>query len=253
MPIPNRTSRPRVKGVTMVIDKGIGISQARDIVQTAGDYIDIVKLSFGTSRLMAESLVRRKIALYKKNRIDVMPGGTLLEVAVVQRSTDKFLRYAKRLGFSALEVSDGTISFGEDVRYDLVTRAAGLGLKVFAEVGKKHKEEDLSAEGYAERIRRDLEKGVFLAIVEAREAGREVGVYDEKGDVRESRLDEIVKGVDVDRLMFEAPEKKQQTYFILRYGANVNLGNVAPTDVIACEALRCGLRADTLREAYPNP
>jgi len=236
----------------MVIDKGIGILQARDMVQTAGDYIDIVKLSFGTSRLIQESLVRRKIALYKRNHIEVMPGGTLLEVAVAQKSTDRFLRYAKRLGFSALEVSDGTISFGEDVRYDLVAKAASLGLKVLAEVGKKHKEEDLSAHAYAEQIQRDLEKGVFLVIIEAREAGREVGVYDDKGDVLERRLDEIVKDVKVDRLMFEAPEKKQQAYFILRYGSNVSLGNVATTDVIACEALRCGLRADTLTRVYPS-
>lgn len=252
LPIPNRTTKPRTKGVTMVIDKGIGMAQARDLVETAADHIDIVKLTFGTSRLMPENLVRRKIALYRKNHIDVMPGGTLLEISVAQKSTDSFLRHAKRCGFSALEVSDGTISFSEETRRNLIDTATQLGLKVLAEVGKKHKEEDLSAHAYAEQIKRDLEKGVFLAIIEAREAGKEVGVYDDKGDVLEGKLDEIVKDIKVDRLMFEAPEKKQQAYFILRYGSNVSLGNIATTDVISCEALRCGLRADTLTKVYPN-
>ena len=246
IPISGSTKKPRDKGITMIIDKGIGLRQAQDLVESAGDYIDLVKLGFGTSRLCDANLVKKKIAVYRNEDVDVMPGGTFLEAAVVQKAGKKFLAKAKELGFSAIEVSDGTIPMDNETRYGLTKEGRTLGFKVLSEVGSKFREKDLSAEEFAKRIKRDLTYGVFKVIVEAREAGHSVGIYDEKGGVVVKKLDAIVAAVNPNNLMFEAPKKSQQLYFINRFGVNVNLGNVPPSDILALEALRCGLRADTL-------
>jgi len=243
-------NKPRSDGITMVIDTGLGLNAAKDLVQTASEYIDIIKLAFGTSRLIQENIVKKKIKLYNEYEIDVMPGGTFLEVAFAQGKLIDYLTEAKKLGFTAIEVSDGTISISDEDRSKIIKEAYNQGFKVLAEVGKKMKEEDLTGEEIAEGIKRDLELGVFKVIIESREAGKGIGFYDESGGIIEQKLEVAIKGIDVKNILFEAPHKNQQVYFIKRFGPNVNLGNIQPNEVIPLEALRQGLRADTLKLVY---
>ena len=243
-------NKPRSDGITMVIDTGLGLNAVKDLVQTAGEYIDIIKLAFGTSRLIPENIVKKKIKLYNEYEIDVMPGGTFLEVAFIQGKLIDYLTEAKKLGFTTIEVSDGTITISDKDRSKIIKEAHNQGFKVLAEVGKKMKEEDLTGEEIAEGIKRDLELGVFKVIIESREAGKGIGFYDESGGIIEQKLEVAIKGIDVKNILFEAPHKNQQVYFIKRFGPNVNLGNIQPNEVIPLEALRQGLRADTLKLVY---
>ena len=242
--------KPREKGITMVVDEGLGFRAAQDLVEVAADYIDIIKLGFATSRLVDRDLVKRKVALYREHEIDVMPGGTSFEIAVAQNSLDEFLEEAEELGFSMIEVSDETVTMSDERRFAAIRAAREHGFKVVSEVMRKPREGDLTGEVYAEGIKRDLREGVFKVVVKARGGGEGAGIYDESGEVRASKLDAIVKSVNVDDLIFEAPLRNQQVYLILKFGPNVNLGNIHPEDVIPCECLRQGLRRDTLRTVY---
>jgi phosphosulfolactate synthase len=184
-------------------------------------------------------------------RIDTMPGGTFLEVSVWQGRYRQFLKRAQELGFTMIEVSDGTIEMSAAVRRDCIKRAVDAGFGVITEVGKKDPNEKVALELMHAEIAVDLELGAYKVIVEAREAGKNIGIYDKDGKVREDELDAMVAGVaDPDCLVWEAPIKNQQEHLILRFGVNVNLGNIPPEDVLALEALRQGLRGDTLKRAY---
>jgi phosphosulfolactate synthase len=251
MPVKGRSNKPRSIGYTMVIDKGIGIASTNDLVKMAGDYIDVVKFTFGTSAFYDKTILEEKIAILKAANIDVMPGGTFLEVAVWQQKYDKYLKRAKELGFSIIEVSDGTIEIDLESRKRIIGKALESGLEVISEVGKKNPKEKPAMTLIHQEIKQDLDIGVFKIIVEAREAGKMVGIYDEKGNVIEDEIDEILEdGVNVEDLIWEAPIKNQQQYLIMRFGVNVNLGNIPPDDILALEALRQGLRGDTLKKAY---
>ena len=251
MPISGRSSKPRTTGHTMLIDKGLGLNATTDLIAMAADYIDVVKFTFGTSAFYGREIIEEKISLLKKANIDVMPGGTFLEVAVWQGTYDKYLKRAKQLGFSAIEASDGTIEMDLKTREKVIKEALDAGFKVISEVGKKKPEEKPALSLMHQEMEEDLENGVFKVIVEARAAGKGVGIYDEKGDVKISEIDGILAGrVQVNDLIWEAPIKNQQQYLILRFGVNVNLGNVPSNDILALEALRQGLRGDTLKKAY---
>lgn len=251
MPIQGRTmKKPRDEGITMIIDTGLGSSEARDLCEIAGDYIDYVKVGFGTARLINEEVMKKKIALYREYNIDVYPGGTLFEIALAEGAVDGFLEQAKRIGFTTIEISDGTISMSDEQRSDAIKKASKLGFKVISEVGKKDAAIDLAGEAYARGIKRDLELGALKVIIEARESGKRIGIYDEKGEIREDKLKTMTEGVEIKNLMFEAPNKDQQVYLILKFGSNVNLGNIHKKDIIPLEALRQGLRGDTLRTVY---
>lgn len=251
LPISGRTKKPRELGLTMVIDKGLGLREAQDLAEIAGDHIDIVKLAFGTSRLCPESVIKKKIEVYKTQNIYVMPGGTFLEVVIAQNVLDKFLLRMKDYGFNAIEISDGTIPMDDKTRANVIQAACDHGFKIIAEVGSKFKESDLTAEEFVKGIKRDLKLGAWKVIIEAREAGKGVGIYDEKGEIVKEKFEKVISGVvSINDIIFEAPEKKQQTELILKFGPNVNLGNIQPTDVVALEALRVGLRADTLKGIY---
>jgi phosphosulfolactate synthase len=235
----------------MLIDKGIGINATKDLIMMASDYIDVVKYTFGTSAFYDADVCGLKISLFKDADIEIMPGGTFLEVAVWQGTYDKYLKRAKELGFTTIEVSDGTIEMDLDTRKRVIKQALDEGFRVISEVGKKKPEEKPPIALMHEEIQQDLEVGAFKVIVEAREAGKGVGIFDEKGEIKESEIDNIISGgVDVNDLIWEAPIKGQQQYLIKRFGVNVNLGNVAPEDILALEALRQGLRGDTLKQAY---
>jgi phosphosulfolactate synthase len=250
MPQPGRSMKLRTNGFTMVLDKGLGRYQTEDLMATASDYIDFVKFSFGTSAFYDEEFLREKVEIVTGADVDIYPGGTFLEVTVWQGRYTEYLKRAKELGFTAIEVSDGTMQMSDEVRTDCIKRALDAGFRVLTEVGKKSPDEKVAVAEMYRLIAQDLELGAMLVIVEAREAGKGVGIFDKSGAVNESEVDQIVAGVaDLDKLMWEAPIKNQQQYLILRFGNNVNLGNVPTTDILALEALRQGLRGDTLKRA----
>jgi len=250
MPEPGRSMKPRTNGLTMVLDKGLGRYAVEDLMATAADYIDFLKLSFGTSAFYDEKVLREKVEIVTGAGVDIYPGGTFLEVTVCQDCYPDYLQRAKELGFTAIEVSDGTMEMSDEVRADCIKRALDAGFKVITEVGKKSPDEKVAVAEMHRLIAHDLELGALLVIVEAREAGKGVGIFDKSGAVDESEVDQIVASVaDLDKLMWEAPIKNQQQYLILRFGNNVSLGNVPTTDILALEALRQGLRGDTLKRA----
>ena len=249
-PNPGRSTKPRRNGFTMVLDKGLGPHETRDLMATSGDYIDSLKLSFGTSALYDEQVLREKIEVVTAAGVDIYPGGTFLEVTVWQGRYPLYLKRAKELGFTAIEVSDGTLQMTDAQRADCIKRALDAGFKVISEVGKKSADEEVAAAEMHRLVALDLELGASLVIVEAREGGTGIGIFDKSGAVEVNELDAIVAGVaDLDKIMWEAPLKNQQQYLILRFGPNVNLGNVPTADVLALEALRQGLRGDTFKQA----
>ena len=248
-PISNRiVKKPRKNGITMIVDTGLGLSNVEDVCQVSGEYLDIVKIGFGTSRLYEEEVLKKKIKIYKKHGIDVSTGGTLFEISFSQDSLDIFFDEAKNLGFSMVEISDGIVNMDLDDKIEAIHKAKEYGFKVVSEVGKKKVEDDLSTEEYIEELKNVLREGdVFKAIIESRSSGKGLGIYDERGKIRTDRFFSIVTSFDTNRILFEAPLKNQQTFLILNLGSNVNLGNIKPNEVISCEALRRGLRGDTLQ------
>lgn len=251
MPVEGRSVKPRKAGLTMVIDKGIGLHHLEDLIQVAGEYIDIIKLTFGTSAFYDEDLLKGKNEMITSSEIDAMPGGTFLEVAVWQGVIDEYLDKAKELGFSAIEVSDGTIEMDLETRKDVLKKSLNKGFRVITEIGKKDPKEVLPISLIHRLIKEDMENGAFKVIIEAREAGKGVGIFDQEGVIKEEEVDNIIAGIeDVNCLIWEAPLKNQQQALILRLGINVNLGNIPPDDVLALEALREGVRGDTLKRAY---
>lgn len=247
-PLDGRSPKPRASGLTMIIDKGLGLKATEDLLHLAADCIDFVKLSFGTSAFYQRELLQRKNALIRSHGVDVYPGGTFFEIAVLQNCFREFLAEAKELGFTALEVSDGTITLDPDQRWEAVATGLAAGFKVVTEVGKKHPADQISQSDITRLIAGDLAAGAFKVIVEGRESGLGVVIYDERGDILTSDLENLIEAVgDPGRLIWEAPLKKQQQDLIMRFGPNVNLGNVQPEDILALEALRVGLRGDTLR------
>ena len=242
-----RLFKPRRSGLNMVIDRYLGTRALADLLETAGEAIDQIKFGFGTSVVLAEPLVRAKIEMIREHGIDVYPGGTLGEAALLQGVFDKFVRRARELGFTMLEVSDGTIQITPPQRTDLIHIVLDAGLQVISEVGKKDPRQKLPAEVLQAQIAADLDAGASYVVVEAREGGKGVGIFDENGAVQEKTLDALVKGLNrLDRIIWEAPQCAQQAYLINRFGVNVNLGNIQPLDVLALEALRDGCRFETL-------
>ena len=251
MPVAGRSPKPRTSGLTMVIDKNVGLRQLDDLLEIASDYIDVIKLTFGTSAFYDKTLLRKKNQKITERGIEVMPGGTFLEVAVWQGVIDEYLDRAKKLGFSAIEVSDGTIDIGLRTRAEVIKRSIDRGFKVITEVGKKDPHDVLPISLIHRLIRKDVENGAFKVIIEAREAGKGVGIFDQEGRTRVDEMENIIAGVpDPSVLIWEAPLKNQQQDLILRFGPNVNLGNIPPEEILALEALRQGVRGDTLKKAY---
>jgi phosphosulfolactate synthase len=251
IPCPGRSRKPRTTGLTMVIDKGLGTHALKDLIQTAGDYIDIIKLTFGTSAFYEKDVLVKKNEVIASSGIDVMPGGTFLEVAVWQRTLAAYLTRARRLGFTAIEISDGTIEMDRTTRREVIQKVRDGGFKVITEVGKKDPAEAPRLEVVHELIHEDILNGALKVIIEAREAGKGVGIFDQDGRTKDDEIDRILAGgADVNDLIWEAPLKNQQQDLILRFGLNVNLGNIPPDELLALEALRQGLRGDTLKRAY---
>ena len=246
--IPSREKKPRNRGLTTLLDKGLGYHAALDLVEQAADYIDLVKLGWGTTRLIPEETVRKKIALYRDNQIMVSNGGTILEIAYQQGKATEFFQSARDIGIDCIEVSNGVISIPGQQKQWLIKEAQDLGFTVFSEIGKKDPDEDalLSLPERIAEAQHDMEAGASKIIIEAREGGKGLGIYDDRGGVKEEMVASLVSEIGGDTIIFEAPEKSQQVYLILHLGADVNLGNIKPDDVIPLETLRGGLRGDTL-------
>lgn len=234
------------RGFTMVIDKGLGRNSFTDLMETSSDFIDCVKFGFGTAPLYKTDLLMYKIDLAKRLGIRVMPGGTLLETAVQQDVVSSFFNTVCKLGFDAIEVSDGTIELSRIKRSELIREGKERGLQVFTEYGKKISGSLVDAAKLAETMELDLKAGADLLTVEARESGIGVGIFDEKGDCRNEVIDDCLKFIpDPGKLMWEAPLKNQQAMLLRRFGPGVHLGNIHPGDVLALETMRRGLRQDT--------
>jgi phosphosulfolactate synthase len=254
-PIGGREAKPRKTGLTMVIDKGLGLLETRELLEIAGDYIDLIKLGFGTSALYCSSLLREKIRLVRSYGVDIYPGGTFLEIAVLQGKLEAYLDACLKLGYTFIEVSDGTIEMDLDTRAKAIEMAKDRNFSVISEVGKKDPRDRVSTTQIRQTIEQDLACGVYQVIIEGRESGKGVVIYDAKGDIKHDEMEDLLGGIrDLSKLLWEAPNKNQQQELIFRFGNQVNLGNIQPADVLSLEALRLGLRGDTLRPLLkPRP
>lgn len=243
-----RPPKPRTVGLNVVIDKYLGIRALADLLETAGAAIDHIKFAFGTSVVLDKKILCDKIAMIRDAGIEVYPGGTLCEVAIVQGVVSEFLRQARALGFTMIEVSDGTIHLPPADRADVIKRALDTGLRVVTEVGKKDPRHQLGIGRMQAQITADLELGASYVVIEARESGKGVGIFDATGAVDTNELEALVEALtQLDRIIWEAPQTSQQAYLIHRFGPAVNLGNIPPLEVMALEALRLGMRFETLR------
>lgn len=244
-----RARKPRRTGLTMVLDAGLGLAETRDILELSGDHIDHWKLSFGTSVFVPPAVLRRKLGLINERGILTFPGGTLFEAAIIQQRCRVYMRSARSLGFRAVEISDGTIDLPAFRRKRAVECAREADLIVICEVGKKDRTRQPEPRQLARQALDDLRFGAAWVVVEGRESGEGVGVFDDTGGVDMRAVDTIAgeMGKKVDRLVWEAPRKAQQTVLVERFGINVSIGNVEPRRVLAVEALRSGLRFETLQ------
>jgi phosphosulfolactate synthase len=240
--LPPRARKPRERGLTHVLDRGLSLVDVDGLIEVAGDSVDIVKLGWGTAVVTGNLMP--KLARYAEHGIPVVLGGTLTEVALRQGRVDGLIAWLRELGLRHVEVSDGTISLEPQAKRELIGRLA-KEFTVLSEVGSKDVEQIMAPYRWVEEIEAELEAGAWKVVAEAREAGN-AGIYRADGEVRMGLIDEIVHAVDPDRLVFEAPRKQQQVFFLRRFGSNCNLGNIAPGDVLSLETLRLGLRSDTL-------
>ncbi len=242
--VPARPGKPRQNGLTHVMDKGLNIRDIEGMFDTAGDFVDIVKLGWGTSYVTNN--LEKKIALYRSFGTPVVCGGTLFEAVYAKGKLDEFKAWLTEHRFAHVEISDGTIDIPRDEKLELI-RDFARDFVVLSEVGSKDSDVVYAPYQWVEWIKEELEAGSWKVITEAREGGT-AGIFRKDGDMRTGLIDEIVHGVPVDDLIFEAPTKSSQAWFVKQLGPNVNLGNIPPDEVIPLETLRLGLRGDTLKE-----
>ncbi|MGM0472024.1 MAG: phosphosulfolactate synthase [Bacillota bacterium] len=249
-PLQGRETKPRRNGLTMILDKGLGMRETEDLLELAAEYIDFHKLSFGTSALYDSQILKNKIELITSYGVDVYPGGTFLEVAVTQGALDRYLQRAKELGFTAIEISDGTIDLTSRLRAAIIKQAVDKNFRVLTELGKKDQRKRFKISKMVSQLNRDLANGADKVIIEARESGKGISIYDEDGEIDEFKMEQLLLGANrQEDIIWEAPLKKQQVKFINTLGSNVNLGNIDPREILALESLRVGLRGDTFKTA----
>ena len=232
----------------MVLDKGMGLETAKSLMEISGEYVDYLKFGWGTSIVHEQDIVRAKVEMYKSFDITPYTGGTLFELAYMQGKLDEFLKEARNLGFPAVEISDGSTSISHDDKLDCIRKAKREGFEVLSEVGKKNPELDkeLALEERIRYMQEELDAGSSLVIVEAREGGKNIGIFDKAGNAKEDEIDVILDRINPKKILWEAPNKDQQVFFILKLGNTVNLGNVSSDDITSLETLRQGLRGDTV-------
>ncbi len=251
--LPARPGKPRSEGLTHVIDKGLNLRDIEGLFDTAGAFVDIVKLGWGTAYITNN--LEKKIALYRSFQTPVVCGGTLFEAVYARGKIDDFKRWLVEHRFAHVEISDGTIEIPRERKLELIADF-GRDFTVLSEVGSKDTEVVFPPYQWVEWIKQELEAGAWKVITEGREGGT-AGIYRPTGEMRTGLVDEIVHEIPVADLIFEAPTKSSQAWFVQHFGSNVNLGNIPPDEVIPLETLRLGLRGDTLKElllgAEPAP
>jgi phosphosulfolactate synthase len=245
--IPERTKQPRQYGLTMVMDKGLSLRDAESFISVGAPHTDIVKLGFGTSFVTPN--LRAKIELYQQHNIPVYFGGTLFEAFVIRNQFDDYIAMCKDYKIDVIEVSDGSIEIPHTEKCGYIEKISKFA-KVFSEVGSKDAAHIIPPYKWIELMSAELSAGASYVIAEAREAGN-VGIYRGSGEVREGLVQEILTKIPAEKILWEAPQKAQQLYFLELIGCNVNLGNIAPSEIIPLEAMRIGLRGDTF-DLYLN-
>lgn len=246
--LPERTSKPRQRGITMVMDKGLSLREAEDFISVASEYTDFIKLGFGTSLITPG--IEKKIKTYRKAGLMVYPGGTLFEAFIIRDQFEQYRQYIRDLGMDTVEISDGSMKVDHDRKCEYI-RTLSAEFTVLSEVGSKEAGVEIPSEKWMEMMLKELEAGSFKVIAEAREGGN-VGIYDKTGKTQISLINEILSGVAPDKIIWEAPLKSQQAWFINHFGPEVNLGNISPQEVIPLETLRLGLRGDTFFSFLPE-
>lgn len=239
--LPERTQKPRNKGLTMVMDKGLSFSEAESLCETGIHIVDLIKLGFGTSLITPR--LKDKIQLYKQHGFDVYLGGTLFEAFYVRNQLKDYLSFLDQMHINTLEVSDGSLMIPHTEKCKII-RELSSNFKVLSEVGSKDAEKIIPPYSWIEMMEKELDSGAIKVIAEARESGT-VGVFRGSGEVRTGLVAEIIRKIPEDQIIWEAPQKNQQLYFIKLLGHNVNLGNIAPSEPLSLEALRLGLRGDS--------
>ncbi len=242
--VPERPSKPRSYGFTMSMDKGLSVRQAEDFMDVAADYCDIIKLGWATSYLTKN--LKEKIAVYKAAGLPVYLGGTLFEAFIIRGQFDDYRKIVTDLGIDHVEVSDGSITIDHDLKCEYI-RKLSQDFRVLSEVGSKDDTVIIPPYKWIELMQKELDAGSWKVIGEAREGGN-VGLFRSTGEVRSGLVDEILTKIPGDRIIWEAPQKSQQVWFIKLLGTNVNLGNIAPSEVIPLETIRLGLRGDTFSD-----
>ena len=246
--LPERTSKDRDSGVTMMMDKGLSLIEAESFIQNSAEFTDLIKFGFGTA--LINSQLKEKIQLYKLAGLKPYFGGTLFELFIVRGMYDEYRKYVSNAGLEIVEVSDGSILLEHNEKLEYISKLS-KDFTVLSEVGSKVKDVEIPPDMWVSLMKEELKAGAWKVIAEARESGT-IGIYNSDGSANTLLIDAIVKHVSVDKVLWEAPNKAQQTWFIKLLGANVNLGNIATNEVVALEALRLGLRGDTLFDFLPK-
>lgn len=239
--IPERNKKPRTAGLTMVMDKGLSVNEAINFLSVCHPHVDIIKLGFGTSFVTPN--LKEKLEVYRSHNLPIYFGGTLFEAFLIRNQFDDYINVCKEFGIAYMEVSDGSITIPHAEKCGYIEKLTKHGV-VLSEVGSKDAKNIMPPYKWIEQMSAELNAGASYVIAEAREAGN-VGLYRDSGEVRQGLVNEILTQIHGDKIIWEAPQKAQQLYFIELLGCNVNLGNIAPTEVIPLETMRIGLRGDT--------
>ncbi|MCU0377007.1 MAG: phosphosulfolactate synthase [Bacteroidales bacterium] len=245
--LPERPAKPRNEGLTMVMDKGLSLREAEDLAAVGSEYVDFVKLGFGTSVITPD--VEKKIKVYHKAGMTVYLGGTLFEAFIIRGMFEEYIDLLKEYGIRMAEISDGSFEFEHNEKLEYI-RKLSKEFTVISEVGSKKKDIVYTPEQWVEMMKSELEAGSVKVIAEARESGT-IGIYNDDGSVNMELIKTISSRIGFNNVLWEAPLKSQQAWFILNFGANVNLGNIEPREIIALESLRLGLRGDTFFNFLP--
>lgn len=246
--IPERKKKPRDSGLTMVMDKGLGLDETKNLIQVCGNYIDIIKLGFGTSAISQD--IEKKIKLYRDSKIKVHLGGTLFEAFIIRNMYNDYKKLLRDWQIEMCEVSDGSINIDHKKKCEYIKDLSKEFL-VVSEVGSKNNENNLSSQKWSDLMQEELRSGSWKVITEAREGGN-TGIFSQELEVKSDIISQIIKKIPIEKILWESPLKHQQVWFIKQFGANVNLGNISPNDVIPLETLRIGLRGDTFFEFIGN-
>lgn len=246
--LPQRTAKPRTNGLTMVMDKGMGLDDVKNFLSVAAPYVDIAKLGFGTAAVTNN--LKEKIEIYASFDVPVYFGGTLFEAFLIRNQFEDYVNVIKEYGLEYVEISDGSITIPHAEKCGYIEKMSKY-VRVLSEVGSKDAAHIIPPYKWIELMKAELEAGSELVIAEAREAGN-VGIYRGSGEVREGLVQEILTQIPSEKILWEAPQKAQQVYFLELLGANVNLGNLAPAEVIPLESMRYGLRGDTFHLFLDN-